>query len=84
MEFKKEDGRIYLEDENNNLIAEIIYENVGNDNYEITHTFVDKSKRGQGIASKLVEEAVKEIEKINGNPIPICSYAKEWFEKNKK
>lgn len=82
MNFIKEENRIYLEDENKKVIAEIEYEKLENDIYNIYHTFVDKSLRGQGIASKLVEEAVKEIKEKGGKVQATCSYAKAWLEKH--
>lgn len=82
MEFKKEENRIFLEDANSNIIAEIEFEEIEKGKYNIYHTFVDESLRGQGIASKLVEEAVKFIESKNGKVEATCSYAKKWLEKN--
>ena len=82
MDFLKEEGRIYLEDENSKVIAEIEYEYLGEGRYNIYHTFVDESLRGQGVASKLVEEAIKEINVRNGKVEATCSYAKSWIEKN--
>ena len=82
MEFKKEEGRIYITDENKNTIAEITYENMQNGTYNINHTFVDESLRGQGIAKKLVEMAIEEIKKKNGKVTATCSYAKHYLEKN--
>ena len=84
MEFKKDENRIYLDDEKGKTIAEIEFEKLEEDTYNIYHTFVDKSLRGQGIASKLVEAAVNEIRERGGNIKATCSYAKEWIEKNKK
>ena len=82
MDFQFEDGRIYME-KNGKVVAEIEYENLGNNNYNIFHTFVDESLRGQGIASKLVEMAIEEIHKKNGKVIATCSYAKSWLERHK-
>ena len=82
MEYKKEDGRIYIEKEGK-VVAEIEYEDMGNNEYNIYHTFVDDSLRGQGIASKLVEIAVEEIEKRRGKVSATCSYAKAWLERHK-
>ena len=84
MEFKKEENRIYLEDENQKVIAEIEYEELENGIFNIYHTFVDEVLRGQGVASKLVEEAVKEIKEKSGKVQATCSYAKAWLEKTGK
>lgn len=82
MKFIKEDSRIYRLDNNQNVIAEITFYKTENDVYVIDHTFVDESLRGQGIAGKLVEMAVEEIEKRGGKVEATCSYAKKWLEKN--
>jgi len=81
MNFIKEENRIYLADENKNVIAEIEYQKIEDNTYNIYHTFVDESLRGKGIASKLVEEAVKEIKAKGGKVQATCSYAKAWLEK---
>lgn len=83
MEFKKKDNKIYLEDESGNIIAEIDFEEIEDKKYNIYHTFVDESLRGQGVASKLVEAAVEEIKARGGSVQATCSYAQKWLEKNK-
>ena len=83
MEFKKEENRIYLDNENGKVLAEIEFEKLEDSTYNIYHTFVDELLRGQGVASKLVEEAVKEIESRGGKVQATCSYAKAWLEKHK-
>lgn len=81
MEFITDDTRIYAEN-NGKLVAEITFPETSENVYSITHTFVDESLRGQGIAGKLVEAALDEIKKRNGRAVPICSYAQRYFEKN--
>lgn len=83
MEFIKEDSRIYSFDNNKKVIAEITFYESENGVFTIDHTFVDESLRGQGIAGKLVEMAVEEIEKKGGIVKATCSYAKKWLEKNR-
>lgn len=83
MEFKIEENRIYYE-EAGKVLAEIEFEKVRENTYNIFHTFVDESLRGQGVASKLVEKAVEEITKRNGKVEATCSYAKAWLEKHIK
>ena len=84
MEFKKEKNRIFLEDKNAKIIAEIEFEEIESGVFNIYHTFVDESLRGKGIASKLVKEAVSEIESRNGVAQATCTYAKKWLEQNKQ
>lgn len=82
MDLKKEFNRIYIEDSNGKIIAEIEFEEIQKNVYNIYHTFVDESLRGKGVASKLVNEAVNEIKLRNGEVQATCSYAKKWLEKN--
>ena len=84
MNFIKEKERIYAKDENEKIIAQIEFKEIEQGTYNIYHTFVDESLRGQGIASKLVQEAVEEIKSRNGKITASCSYAKRWIEKNDK
>ena len=83
MEFKKEENRIYIDNENGKIMAEIEFEELDKNKYNIYHTFVDESLRGQGIASKLVEAAISEIKARGGEVQATCSYAKAWLEKHK-
>jgi len=82
MDFKEEENRIYIENSNGDVIAEIEFEEIEDGVYNIFHTFVDESLRGQGIASKLVEKTVNYIKSKNGKVEATCSYAKKWLEKN--
>ncbi|MBR6033819.1 MAG: N-acetyltransferase [Clostridia bacterium] len=81
MDFIIENNKIYKKDGSGRLIAEITYEDLGNNMYNIDHTFVDESLRGQGIAQMLVEEALKEINKKGGKVCATCSYAKQYLKK---
>ena len=83
MEFIKEKNRIYCENEDGKVVAEIDFDYIGNNTYNISHTFVDESLRGQGIAQNLVQMAVKEIEEKGAKVQATCSYAKHYLEKNK-
>ena len=58
MEFEKGTNRLYKEDENGKLIAEVTFPETAPGVYTINHTFVDGSLRGQGVAGKLVQAAV--------------------------
>ena len=83
MNFIKEQNRIYLQDEAGKVIAEITFQEIEKGIYNIDHTYVNEVLRGQGIASKLVEEAVKEIKSKGGKVEATCSYAKKWIEERK-
>ena len=83
MEFIIENSKIFSLDNDKKVVAEITFYESENGVFTIDHTFVDESLRGQGIAGKLVEMAVEEIEKRGGNVEATCSYAKKWLENNK-
>ena len=83
MEFIIENSKIFSLDNDKKVVAEITFYESENGVFTIDHTFVDESFRGQGIAGKLVEMALKEIEKRGGKVEATCSYAKKWLEKNK-
>ena len=51
------------------------------DTWNITHTEVDSSYQGQGIARKLVEIIIKKAKDENKTLIADCSYAKKVIEK---
>ena len=76
------ENRISQKDENGRVVAEITFPETSPGIFVINHTFVDKSLRGQGIASKLVQAAVDEIKKRGGQVQATCSYAKKWLEKH--
>ena len=83
MEFIKEENRIYAKNEKGVLIAEITFQPRENNVYNIDYTFVDESLRGQGIAGKLVQEAVNTIKAKGGIVKATCSYADKWLQEHK-
>ena len=74
-----EENRIYLQDENWNILAEIDFEKVDEKTYNISRTFVDDSLRGQGIGSELVEKAITYLTWKWYKVSATCSYAKNWL-----
>lgn len=82
MNFIHEDDRIYLNDEDGNMIAEITFPKVREGVVDINHTYVSSDLRGHGIAGKLMEAAIEYIEKNNCKAILNCSYAASWGEKH--
>ena len=72
-----EENRIYLQDENWNIIAEIDFEKIDEKTYNISRTFVDDSLRGQGIGSELVEKAITYLTWKWYKVSATCSYAKK-------
>ncbi len=79
MEFTKGENRFYKE-EDGKLVAEITYVPKIN-SVEVDHTFVDPSLRGQGVAEKLVDRVVEEMEKENKKIVAVCPYVVTLFER---
>ena len=82
MDFKIEENRIYSVNNENKIIAEITFEEIEKGIFNINHTFVDESLRGQKIGEKLVKIAIEEIKKKNGKIQATCSFAKHYLDKN--
>lgn len=74
--------KIVCLDDNNSIVAEIDFPKTGVNEITITHTFVDSSLRGQGIAKKLVEEVISIARKEKYNIRATCSYAMRYFNDN--
>lgn len=82
MEFTTEPNRIYHRGDDGQLLAEISLPAADERTIAITHTFVDESLRGQGVAGQLMEAATKQA-RVDGMRVkPVCSYAVAWFEKH--
>ena len=69
MQFIKEENRIYATNTDNETVAEVTFYEIENGTYNIDHTFVDDSLRGQGIGSRLVKEAVEAKKEVFLSPI---------------
>lgn len=83
MEYKITENRIYAENDEGKVLAEIEFSKEQDNVYNIFHTFVDDSLRGQGVASILVEMAVHEIESRGYKVTATCSYAEKWLNTHK-
>jgi predicted GNAT family acetyltransferase len=82
MNFIHENNRIYLEADNHQPIAYVTFPRIDDNVINIDHTFVDSSLRGQGIAGRLMEEAVAHLRDHNLKARLTCSYAVKWFEEH--
>jgi predicted GNAT family acetyltransferase len=83
-QFQKGENRYYLENDQGETVAEITYVPSGDSMVIIDHTFVDDSLRGQGIAPKLVATVVEEMKQSGKKIVPVCSFAKAEFKRNKE
>lgn len=82
MEYYDGDNRIYVTNDVDIEIGEIIYVPSGKHLLIIEHTSVDSAYRGQGIAQELVRLVV-EIAIMQGKKvIPLCPFANAEFKKH--
>ncbi|GKX50436.1 N-acetyltransferase [Budvicia aquatica] len=79
-QFIEGDNRFYLNDRDNNMIAEIVFIPTGVNLAIIDHTYVDPSLKGQGIGKKLVALVVKKMRAEHRKIIPLCPFAKHQFD----
>lgn len=70
VEYTAPDGRV---------LALVLYPEVSIDTVDLTHTEVDASLQGQGIAGRLLERAAAYLDKNNKKVKLTCSYAAGWF-----
>lgn len=82
MDFTYTQDRIFLPDDHNNVLAEVTFPAIDDDTVDISHTYVDDSLRGQGIAGTLMEAAAQYLKARHKKAVPTCSYAVRWFEKH--
>ena len=74
-----EGNGFYIYDENKEILARLEYKRKGNI-LIFDHTVVSDKLKGQGIAQKLLDEAVDYVRKNNLKVEPVCSYVVKKFE----
>ncbi len=84
MEFKEGKQKLYLEDENEEMIAEICYSMTADGDYRITRTFADRSLKGQGVGDKLLDAVAEKARKEGKKIVPQCSFVVKRFEESDK
>lgn len=80
--FQYEKGRIYMNSESGQLLAEITFPSIDAHSVDLNHTFVDDSLRGQGVAGRLMQAAIDQIQSSGKKAYTSCSYANAWMEKH--
>ncbi|WP_099222184.1 GNAT family N-acetyltransferase [Listeria costaricensis] len=81
MEFKEGKNRIYAVNENGEELGEVTFVPTGEEMFIIDHTGVNDQARGQGLATKLVAQAVQKARDEQKKIIPLCPFAKAEFER---
>ncbi len=78
----EENKTVYKVDDK--IMGEVDYPHIDDKTVNITHTFVDPSLRGQGIADQMLKKAFEYFEENNIEVKCTCSYAKNWVEHHKE
>ena len=81
-EFKTEASRVWLEDAEGRLLAEVDFPALDAKTVDINHTFVDDSLRGRGVAGRLMEAVAAELRRTGKKARLSCSYAAGWFPRH--
>lgn len=68
----------------NKIMGEVDYPNIDDKTVNITHTFVDPSLRGKGIANQMLKKVFEYLQENNIEVICTCSYAKKWVNHHKE
>ena len=84
MDFKYGPSKIWLENDSGKVVAKIDFPLQPDGTYVITHTFVDDSLRGQGVAGKIVQAAADYIRGQGRKAAVTCSYASAWAKPHKE
>lgn len=84
MNWKYENGRIYSEDENREVMAETTFVYKENGEVDIDHTYVNPVLRGQGVAGKMMTAVADYLREKGLKATATCSYANSWLEKNRE
>lgn len=80
-EVKFDDGLFYVELEEGKRAYHKIEE--GDEYIKMISTYTPPEYRGLGIASKIIEEAIKYVKNRGKRVIVECSYVKKWMEENR-
>lgn len=82
MSFREEKERIVYLNEEGRELAVIEFPMFEEGKAEVTHTIVDKSLRGRGIAGQLTMRMAEKFRREGIKAELTCSYAVSWFSKH--
>lgn len=82
MSFREEKERIVYLDEEGRELAFIEFPLFDEGKAEVTHTVVDDSLRGRGIAGQLTALMAEKLRREGIKAELTCSYAVSWFHKH--
>ena len=84
LDFKEIKDKIWLESEDGKTIAYIDFPEFETGKVEVTHTIVDPSLQGKGIAGELTKKMAQKLIAEGKKAELTCSYAVKWFAKHRE
>ncbi len=75
-----ENQMIFIKEEDK-MIAYISFPKTDENTVNINHTFTHQSRRGEGLAKKLMDALYDHLKQNNLKALPTCSYAVVYFER---
>jgi predicted GNAT family acetyltransferase len=84
MDIKRGLNKFYIGDTEESPLALVILSDMEQDVIKIEHTYVYEQLKGKGAGKELIKKVVDFAMEKNKRLIPICSFAKKEFEKNKE
>ncbi len=82
MEFMKEKDRIWYGGTSDAPLAYVEFPETEEGKVEVTHTVVDPSLGGQGLAGKLNQTMAEQLRSEGRKASLTCSYSVAWFAKH--
>ncbi|MAL99305.1 GNAT family N-acetyltransferase [Hydrocarboniclastica marina] len=82
-------ARVRRDDAQQRYVLEVNGEELGSADFKdegnqrvFTHTAVDPSLKGQGLGSKLVQEALEDTRGRNRRIVPVCEFVAKYLERH--
>ena len=82
MEIQVESNRVFVEDANGNIIAEVTFPLVSDTQVNFDHTYISPSLQGGSMLATLMRAAVAQIQSQNLQATATCPMAISWFEEH--
>lgn len=84
MKWNYEEGRLFTTNENNEMMAEVTFDFIKDNEVNINHTYVNPILRGQGVAGEMLKATAEYLREKGLKAKASCSYANGWLIKNKE
>lgn len=82
MEIQVESNRVFVEDANGNIMAEITFPSVSDSHVNFERTFISPSLPADSMLATLMRAAVAQIQSQNFQATATCPMAINWFEEH--